>query len=232
MRIFFAVVWLVGLGGLAWGQTSADEQARFLSGLRVPAGSVLAGLQQDESYLQHGRTYAETWRGFHKKYFAPMRAWAAANVEPVVGRPRVLYYLFGGPDFVNAYALFPNASVYVLSGLEPVGSMVPPERLEAERALAGLANLRESTRVTLQFSHFITKDMKVELEATDFKGVMPILYSFVALTGGRIVGADYVGIGEGGAVALDSSVVPSGMIPALRIVFRKGDGAAPRRFTT
>ncbi len=226
MRRFLVIGLALVLVRSACGQTSADEQARFLSGLRLPAGSVLAGFQQDPRYLEHGATYAETWRGFHKKYFAPMREWAAANVEPVVGRPRVLYYLFGGPDFVNAYAMFPNASVYVLGGLEPVGSMVPPERLDAARALAGLANLRESTLVTLQFSHFITKDMKVELEETDFRGVMPVLYSFVALTGGRIVGADYVGIGEAGAVTLTSSVVPSGMAPGLRIVFQKKDGSA------
>ncbi len=207
-------------------QSTADEQARFLSGLRVPAGSVLAGFQGTPAYYQHGKEYAETWREFHRKYFSPMRRWAAENVAPRIGRPQVVYYLFGGPDFVNVYALFPDAPVYVLGGLEPVGSMVPPERLNADQALAGLANLRESTSVTLKFSHFITKDMKVDLEQTDFKGVMPILYSFVALTGGRIVGADYVGInGAGAAVALPSSTVPGGMKPGLRIQFRKGEGA-------
>ena len=235
--------WMLG-GGLAFGlaamgwaqplavrQSTADEQARFLSGLRVQAGSVLAGFQETPGYFEHGKTYAETWRGFHRKYFSPMRRWAAENVGPRVGRPRVLYYLFGGPDFINAYALFPDAPVYVLGGLEPVGSIMPPERLNADQALAGLANLRESTSVTLQFSHFITKDMKVELEETEFKGVMPILYSFVALAGGRIVGSDYVGIDEGGRVVeLASSAVPSGMVPGLRIVFRKDGGAAQTLF--
>ncbi len=228
MRVILLFLLSVGLVRGQLPQTSADEQARFLSGLRVPAGSVLTRFQGEPEYLEHGTTYAETWRGFHKKYFSPMREWAAANVEPVVGRPRVLYYLFGGPDFVNAYALFPDAAVYVLGGLEPVGSIMPPEQLDAPRALAGLANLRESTLVTLQFSHFITKDMKVDLEETEFKGVMPILYSFVALTGGRIVGADYVGIGEGGAVALVSADVPSGMLPGLRIVFRRGGTGVPQ----
>lgn len=208
-------------------QSTADEQARFLSGLRVPTGSMLEGFQKTPGYFEHGKTYAETWRGFHRKYFSPMRRWSAENVLPRVGRVGVLYYLFGGPDFINAYALFPNAPVYVLGGLEPVGSVMPPERLSADQALAGLANLRESTSVTLQFSHFITKDMKVDLEETEFKGVMPILYSFVALAGGQIVGSDYVGIDGGGQVVpLVSSTVPSGMVPGLRIVFRKDGGAA------
>lgn len=228
--VFYLLVLVASVGGQAqpfpMRQSTADEQARFLSGLRVPSGSVLAAFQGTPGYFAHGKEYADTWREFHRKYFAPMRRWAAENVAPRVGRPRAVYYLFGGPDFVNVYALFPDAAVYVLGGLEPVGSMVPPERLNADQALAGLANLRESTAVTLKFSHFITKDMKVDLEQTDFKGVMPILYSFVALTGGRIVGADYIGIdGSGTAVAPGSSAVPGGMTPGLRIQFRKGEGA-------
>ncbi len=194
--------------------STPNEQARFLSGLRVPAGSVLAPLQATREYYDHGSTYANTWRRFDEKYFSKMRAWSAAELAPRIGTPRALFYLFGGPDFINAYALFPDAPIYVLGGLEPVGSMVPPEQLDLPRVLAGLENLRKSTSVTLQFSHFITKDMKVELEQTDFQGVLPILLSFIALGGGEILAVQ--------------TFSPGGNLPGVAIQFRKNPAAVPQ----
>ncbi len=191
--------------------SSPDEQARFLSGLRVPAGSVLEPLQHAPEYLDHTRAYAATWRKFDERYFGKMRAFSAAQIAPRIGSPQALYYMFSGPDFINAYAFFPDVPVYVLVGLEPIGSIAPPERLDAPRLKAGLDNLRKATSVTLQFSFFITKDMKVDFEQTDFKGVLPILESFIALGGGEILAVDSFSPGSG--------------IPGVRIRFRKTPSA-------
>lgn len=202
---------------VAWAQpflppgSSPNDQARFLSGLRVSPTSPLAAWQAAPFYLDHARAYAATWRKFDARYFGPMRTFAATELTPRIGSPRTLFYLFGGPDFINAYALFPDAAVYVLGGLEPVGAMPPPEQLDAARLQAGLDNLRASTDVTLSFSHFITKDMKVELERTDFKGVLPILLSFVALGGGEVQSVRPFSPGDG--------------IPAIEIQFRKNSAA-------
>ncbi|MGH8049020.1 MAG: hypothetical protein ACREKL_17395, partial [Chthoniobacterales bacterium] len=167
--------------------SSPNEQARFLTGLRLPAGSVLAPFQSTKEYLDHTREYSTAWRKFDARYFGPMRSFAEAHITPRIGSPQALYYLFSGPDFINAYAFFPDVPVYILVGLEPVGSVVPPEQLDVRRIKAGLDNLRKATLVTLQFSYFITKDMKVDFEQTDFKGVLPIIESFIALGGGEIL---------------------------------------------
>ena len=34
-----------------------------------------------------------------------------------------MLYMFSGPDFLYATSFFPNASTYVLAGLEPVGAV-------------------------------------------------------------------------------------------------------------
>ena len=34
-----------------------------------------------------------------------------------------MLYMFGGPDFLYATSFFPNASTYVLAGLEPIGDV-------------------------------------------------------------------------------------------------------------
>jgi hypothetical protein len=192
--------------------STPNEQARFLTGLRVPSGSVLEPLQHTPEYLDHTKSYATMWKKFDQRYFGPMRAFAAAQIAPRTGSPQALYYLFSGPDFINAYALFPDVPVYILVGLEPVGSITPPEQLDAPRIKAGLDNLRKSTSVTLQFSFFITKDMKVDFEQTDFKGVLPILESFIALGGGGILGVEPFSPGNG--------------LPGVRIRFRKNAAAS------
>jgi hypothetical protein len=194
--------------------STPGDQARFLSGLRVSPGSPLEIWQRTPEYVAHAREYAGTWRKFDEHYFGPMRAFAANQLAPRIGSPQALYYFFSGPDFINAYALFPDVPVYILVGLESVGSIVPPEQLDQPRIQAGLANLRKSTDVTLKFSFFITKDMKIDLEQTDFKGVLPIIESFIALGGGTIT-----------RVAPFS---PGGGLPGVEIRFRK-NAAAPEQ---
>lgn len=202
--------------------SSPNDQARFLSGLRVSPGSPLAQLQKFGPYRDHALGYSKSWKRFDEKYFGPMRAFSASQILPRIGPASTVFYLFGGPDFINAYALFPDASVYILGGLEPVGSMVPPEQLDQPRINAGLANLRQSTSVTLNFSHFITKDMKIDLEQTDFRGVLPIIESFIALGGGEVLTVDYIGIDSSGNLRLiEGPGVVRGMLPGVRIRFRK-----------
>jgi hypothetical protein len=202
--------------------TTADEKARFLTGRRLNPGSRLASLQSTPWYLDHARSYSNAWRGFDEKYFSKMRAWSATQLAPRVGTPSTVYYLFGGPDFINAYALFPDATTYILGGLEPVGAIIPPEQLDEARLAAGLTGLRESTSVILQFSHFITKDMKVDFEKTDFKGVLPILLSFLSLGGAEVLGVQYFGIDKSGSFNVaQSPQALAGMLPGVQVDFRK-----------
>ena len=110
----------------------------------------------------------------HAKYFDD--AWtesrrAPALASPQPGRPTtstehrpVMFYMFSGPDYLYADAFFPEASTYVLSGLEPVGQV--PEVSQACRRTRSAADLRElqgSLNSVLSFSFFITKKMKTEL---------------------------------------------------------------------
>jgi len=203
--------------------TTADEKARFLTGRRLSSGSRLAALQSTPWYLDHAKTYAASWRGFDGNYFSKMRAWSAAEIAPRIGTPATVYYLFGGPDFISAYALFPDATNYILGGLEPVGTMMPPEQLDEQRLASGLAGLRESTSVILQFSHFITKDMKEDLQKTDFNGVLPILLSFLSLGGAEVTTVQYFAIDRTGALLLatEGSAPPSGTLHGVKVDFRK-----------
>ena len=206
-------------------EAKPDEVAKFLAGVPLPEGAALAVLQKDPAYAEHVKDLARLTRHYDKTYFSKMRAWSAAELAPRIAMNRPVYYFFGGPDAVSPLALFPEAPVYVLGGLESVGSIAAPQTLTPEARAEGLANLRQSADVILSYGHFITKDMKAELDRTAFRGVLPLIYTFIALTGGEVARAECVGVRRDGSLA----VVPgeaAGMLPGVKVTFRRAPGAA------
>jgi hypothetical protein len=204
-----------------------DDVAKFLAGVPLPSGSPLAALQRSSAYSGHVAALARLSRHYDRNYFSKMRAWSSAELSPRIPMNLPVYYFFAGPDAVSAIALFPNAPVYILGGLESVGSIPSPNTLAPEAVAQGLDNLRKSAEVILSFGHFITKDMKAELDRTAFRGVLPLIYTFISLTGGEIVSTRYVGVGSDGVLREfnDSFSGSRGILPGVRIDFRR-DGAS------
>jgi len=203
---------------------SPTELGAFLAGRQLPPGSPLAPLQDSPEYKQHAREYAAQWYRYDDLYFAPMRAWQATELVPRIGPTSQVTYMFGGPDLVSALALFPDARLYALGGLEPVGKLTNPLSLKPEELHASLAMLRKSTEVIMNFSHFITKDMKTELASSHFQGVFPIMLVFLSFADARIDLAERLILQRDGTLAPGEA---SGGQPALRIVFRSAPGVPP-----
>jgi len=97
-----------------------------------------------------------------------------------------MYYMFSGPDFLYANAVFPAASTYILCGTEPVGDVPDLAQIPEPQLNMGLEGLRQSMKTILDFHYFITKDMRVDLTRTQINGTLPILYVFLARTGNNI----------------------------------------------
>lgn len=207
-----------------------NDLARFLAGVPLPDNSPLAALQDSRDYKEHVKALAVLSRRYDENYFSKMRAWSAAELTPRIPMNRPVYYFFGGPDAVSAMALFPEAPAYILGGLEPVGVIAPPLTLTPEALAESLANLRKSMEVILSYGHFITKDMKTELDRTDFRGVLPVMYAFIAMTGGEIVSASYIGVSPDGGMRDYGYTYTGGknMLPGIKIVFRRSPGADPQ----
>lgn len=221
------IAWLalaVAISAASSPAVSPTELGAFLAGRQLPPGSPLAALQDSPEYREHARAYAAQWYRYDDRYFAPMRAWAAAELVPRIGPSSQVTYMFGGPDLVSTLALFPSARLYALGGLEPVGQLTNPLLLPPEELHASLAMLRKSTEVIMNFSHFITKDMKTELAASHFQGVFPVLLVFLSFADSRIDLAERVTLQRGGRLVPGAT---SEGRPALRIVFRAAPGSAP-----
>ncbi len=202
-----------------------DELAKFLAGVPLPEGAALAPLQKSPDYAAHVKELAKLTRHYDKHYFSKMRAWSAAELAPRIPMNRPVYYFFGGPDAVSPLALFPDAPVYILGGLESVGEIAAPQTLTPEALSEALGNIRESADVILAYGHFVTKDMKTELDRTAFRGVLPLMYTFIALTGGEVAGAEYAWVKRDGSLAVAPGEA-KGALPGVKVTFRRAPGAA------
>ncbi len=201
-----------------------DELAKFLAGIPLSESAALASLQKSADYAAHVKELAKLTRHYDKQYFSKMRAWSAAELAPRIAMDRPVIYFFGGPDAVSPLALFPEAPVYLLGGLESVGDIAAPQTLTPEALAEGLKNIRESADVILAYGHFITKDMKTDLDRTAFRGVLPLIYTFIALTGGEVVGSEFVGVNRDGSLLAAGSESKGGL-PGVKVTFRRAPGA-------
>lgn len=97
-----------------------------------------------------------------------------------------LVYPFSGPDFVNAYAMFPDCDNYVFFSLEEPGAPPALERMDGERLGHTLTELRAALNDLVHLNFFITPNMEQQLNAGHLHGVAPVLMAMMALLDLRI----------------------------------------------
>ena len=91
--------------------STAQEQASFLAGLPLPKQSPLYHLQESSEYRQHQKELQEQWTFCRRIRYDTMQQWGRDHLARYAVTRGVLRYLFGGPDFLNAYAFFPDTRV-------------------------------------------------------------------------------------------------------------------------
>ncbi len=174
------IAWILAtLGGSVFGQgASLDDTARLLAGL--PVNGSLAALTQDARWKGHAAAMDKAWQT--KEYFqlGPIATWMGSHAPECYHYGGTMYYMFGGPDFLYAHAFFPNASTYILAGLEPVGQVPDVSRMNADTLNANLGALRNSMTTLLVTHYFVTEEMKASLGRSTLTGTVPILYVFLA----------------------------------------------------
>ncbi len=162
-----------------------DELAKFISGLPCDS-EALRALQATPAWQAYAQALDKGWAELEAKRWAPMREWAATELAEANAATRTLFYPFGGPDFVTPSQMFPDASAYVLFGLEFVGKL-PEFAADGPRAAKHLENyLGNLTAAVSDFfnkSYFITRNMNALLVRDRVEGVLPILCLFLKRTG-------------------------------------------------
>lgn len=206
------------------------DAARILAGMHLNDTDELAALVKRRSVAQHQGAFGQSWERFSKERLAPASAFAAAQLSNHPAASGPIYYPFSGPDVLYALALFPRASDFVLTGLEPVGDLPDLARLDEPALAASLGELRRSLNSVLSFSFFRTNDMKVELTNNRFSGVTPIVLLFLARHNATISTVDPIIVDAAGNVVevpvLSLRAVVPDRVAGLRVAFKlPGDNA-------
>ena len=200
---------------------TADDTARFLAGMMPSADSPLMALTKDPAWQRHARFFDSAFGQLEQRQMSKVRAWSDANIA---AQKPTMFYMFSGPDFLYANAFYPKASTYVLSALEPPGSVADLTRVPRGGVDAALANVEHSLGSILSFSFFITKKMKVDLHEGQVNGAMPFLYVFLARSGKTIKNVSTVALDDKGTAYFANENPGSSATRGLRIVFAGSDG--------
>jgi hypothetical protein len=191
-----------GQAPLTTAQSSpANDTARYLAGLQVPGGSQLAALTQDPIWAAHARAMNQAFSQLERRQLNNIRVFRSEAIAPATQESRVCIYLFSGPDFLYADAMFSDCTTFVLQGLEPVEPL-PNLTSVPQAALAGtLRNIEASLNTILSFSFFKTKDMREDFGRSELKGVLPAIFVFMARTGKFIQDVQYISLDKAGNAA-------------------------------
>jgi hypothetical protein len=201
--------------------TSPNDVARFIAGMPPAADSPLAPLTKDKAWQDHAKAFDASFASAEQN-ISRVRAWSSANLT--AARP-TMFYMFSGPDFLYADAFYPKAKTYVLSGLEPVGTVPDPTTLRGSLT-PDLSALRTSLRHLLSHSYFITSQMGSDLHRGRINGTLSVLYVFLARSGKTIREATPVRLDENGAVQTEADTARKGPARGIKIVFAGSDGEA------
>jgi hypothetical protein len=219
LTLAFAFALAVAQPSRAADTVTVDDTARFLAGMPPAADSPLTPLTKDPTWQRHARFFDQAFAQLEQRQLTRIRAWSDTNLA--APRP-TMFYMFSGPDFLYADAFYGKATTYVLSALEPPGSVPDLTRLPRGGVGAALYNVERSLSSVLSFSFFITKHMKVDLHAGQISGTLPILYVFLARSGKTIHGVTPVALDENGAVITEN--LGKSAVRGARIMFAGNDG--------
>jgi len=210
-------------------EATADDVARFLAGMPPSAASPLAAPASEASWQQHARAMDATWATLERRQLGRIRHWRAREIP--AHKPTLLY-MFSGPDYLFADAFFPEATTYVLAGLEPVGP-VPLVNDATRRGVVGsLPSLRTAISSVVSYSFFVTKSMKTDLAGTVLKGTLPPMLVFLARSGKTVHEIALVELSGNGIVSRRGKAAAGSATQGVEIVFSSaagGDRAAPMR---
>lgn len=188
------------------GQAGPTDIARFLAGRPVDRGAGLSQLQQSREYQAFARESMQKWNLRASRRVESQNVWQQSYIEPLIGSPRTVVYPFGGPDLLYVTAMFPDASRYILLGLEPSGNLPPLEQSEPAAVMQSLGRHAKSIETELLYGYFITKDMKTDFSNGPLQGVTPILLSALGYMNASVTRVQPTSAAGNPAVEIDFSL--------------------------
>lgn len=184
-----------GKPGIAY-DTATSRIADYIAGKCLSEESGNADVKS--TYKKHKQVMDSLFDEAWTKNFSTMQSWAKTYLPEGQKNDYTLFYPFSGPDFFNAYYLFPQAKEYIMFGLEPAG--VLPDSNDLKDA-SFLKSISYSLRTTIAKNFFITREMNVDYGIKKDVGIATMLLMYASRTDHKIAGYSYVLIDASGAMS-------------------------------
>jgi hypothetical protein len=171
-------------------RSSATDIARYLAGMPVSPQSPLNRLTGDPRWIAHSDAMNAAFSKLEQRQLRSIRTWRAEFLAPATQFSRVCLYFFSGADFLYADTFYPDCTTYVLVSLEPVEPIpelqsVPPALLQNT-----LQTIEASLNTLVNFGYFQTRELRDYEQRSQLKGVLPLVFVFLARSGKEILGVD------------------------------------------
>jgi hypothetical protein len=168
------------------GQWKVNSTARVMAGL-PPMYPGHAAHAQTEAWKEHSGAMQAGWTQLRAGRVAAMSAWRNEEISASCPVGKTVLYPFSGPDFFNAYWLFPDCDTFVMFGLEHIGAVPDIEPMSERDFARMMGDVRTATSDLFNRNYFITENMSRQLYTPHLRGVMPLLMISMALSGAEIL---------------------------------------------
>ena len=234
--LLVSVVWLAGCGRqpepksaqIAPPPHPANDAALFLAGIPGRPDGPFHQLEQSHSWLQYSRNLNASWSRAEKEQFAPVDAFQKRELAPVHTKSSFVFYPFSGPDVLYATRFFPDGKIFVLAGLERVGSLRNAGDYPADTLDKELDGWNKALSSIFNRSFFVTSEMDSHFHGKVADGLLPMILLLMARSGYTVDGLQFGHVDESGKYIVetqDSQV----RHPAVAIDFHKGADTTPRK---
>jgi hypothetical protein len=165
----------------------ATATAQILAGITPnPAEPGLKRFVETEAFREHQQWMTTSWAQVRGR-IQTMESWRSQEIKLGAAQKKNLLYPFSGPDFLNAYTLFPEHGRYIFFSLERPGSLPDLESVTPAQFTKLLQDVRSAFRDIFERNYFITSYMTKQLTTPWIRGTVPVMATMMALMNRRIV---------------------------------------------
>lgn len=180
--------------------TSYNNIARFIAGMPQLYKNEFTGFEGYPSWARYSATAGKKWKELGENKFRKIIAFRDSELREINKEAKTVFYPFSGPDFLHSNLFFPNATEYILIGLEKVGELPDMRTLKNDSLMAHyISYINRSLRDVLSLSFFITKKMKTDFKNNHLEGLLPALMVFVVRSEHVVLDIRFFNIGSDGA---------------------------------
>jgi hypothetical protein len=165
----------------------ATATAQILAGITPnPLEPALKRFVESDTFREHQQWMTSSWNQVRGR-IQTMETWRSHEVKIAGAQKKTLLYPFSGPDFLNAYTLFPDHGRYVFFSLERPGTVPDLESVTPVQFTQLLQDVRSAFRDIFERNYFITSYMTKQLTTPWIRGAVPVMATMMALMNRRIV---------------------------------------------